>query len=110
MRGSKQVRQMLLNELAVNVLRSCPSLLHSSVLRQSIEQTREHTSGDYYAPYLEEWERLLGSGEVERIALHVLANDEHGRALRVTSPLGFLLTPEQRSDIAVRAARMPTLA
>jgi len=92
-----------MNEAAVDVLRRNPELVGSSILTRSMDSTRQHTSGTHYRPYLDEWDALLHSRDVERIAAAVLADDEHGRALRVTSPLGFLLSDVQRKGVIRRA-------
>ena len=103
MQGTKQMRQLLLSEVAVRVLREQPSLLHGPRLRQIMESTRRHSSGPVYRECLDEWDRLLSSGDIELIALHVLSDDEHGDMMRATSPLAVLLTRDQREDVARRA-------
>jgi hypothetical protein len=51
------------------------------------------------ASYREEWRRLLAARDLAQLARAICANDDHAATLRGMSPLGFVLSAEERQRL-----------
>jgi hypothetical protein len=97
--GSKFDRQLRMQRLAVEVIRQDPSLLSDSRLLKRLGVISAGTNGDMYRRVLAQWVQLIRSGDIEVLSHALLADTESGAYLRTTSPLGVVLTPEQRDAV-----------
>lgn len=101
---SKYDRQMRMQHVAIDVLRSNPSLLSDPRLRTRLNVISENTQGELYHRCLGIWQQLLGGGDVDRLSQVVLSDTEQGGYMRTTSPLGVLLNDEQRRSVVYGSA------
>jgi hypothetical protein len=88
------------HRLAVPRLQSEPGLVQRAL--QTLDRWREQRGLDARDVYGQEWRELL-SGDLGRLEQAVCAEDAHAATLRGTSPLGFVLSPQERTA-ARRAA------
>lgn len=100
---SKYQRQMRMQQTVVGVLRRDPSLLSDTRLLERLDTIADQTFGQPYGRCINQWKTLLRNGDVDEVSRVVLQDTEFGGYMRTVSPLGVLLTPEQRRA-AVRAA------
>lgn len=98
MTGSKYERQMRMQQTAVDVLRRNPSLLSDPRLVSQLDTIAAQICGEPYGRCISLWRELLREGNVDILSSKVLADTEMGGYLRTVSPLGVLLTAEQRRD------------
>lgn len=103
MRGSKYERQLMTHVEVLEMLRTQPALLDSPILRTRLEQKRGHASG-LYVSCLDLWGRLLEARDLDGIEHNALGSDDHAGMMRAVSPLGCLLSDEQRVHINHRLA------
>jgi hypothetical protein len=91
-------RSLALHEEAVRVLREHPE--KAAVALEVL--TRWQSAGDVHTmPLWNEWRRII-EGALWEIAVE---DSDRGQQLRQASPLGFVLTPEQRNAISARFRR-----
>jgi hypothetical protein len=88
------------HRLAVPRLQTEPGLVQRAL--QTLDRWREQRGLDTRDTYGQEWRELL-TGDLVRMEQTVCAQGAHAATLRGTSPLGFVLTPQERSA-ARRAA------
>lgn len=103
MRGAKSLRQSMTHEIALDLLRSDPSLLESTLVRKRLEQKRAHAGGDLYEQCLDIWETLVSSSDVAGIEHYATGSDGLAEMMRAVSPLGCLLSEVQRLHVIERA-------
>ncbi|WP_133055045.1 hypothetical protein [Mycolicibacterium fallax] len=96
---NKYQRQMRMQQTAVGVLRRDPSLLNDPRLLDRLDTISEHTFGEPYRQCIERWRSLLQRGDLDTLSHMVLEDSEYGGYLRTVSPLGMLLTGEQRRAV-----------
>jgi hypothetical protein len=97
---SKYERQMRMQQAAIDVLRRDPSLLSDERLVSRLGTIAGQTFGEPYGRCVELWGNLLRRGDVSGLSHVVLEDTEMGGYMRTVSPLGVLLTPEQRRAVA----------
>ena len=97
--SNKYDRQMRMQRMAVDVIRRDPSLLSDPRLLVRLNDISENTDGEFYRRILNTWSRLLRGRDVDAVSRVVLADTDAGGYMRTTSPLGVLLTPEQRRAV-----------
>jgi hypothetical protein len=97
--GYRYDRQLQMQRVAVDVMRCDPSLLSDPRLLTRLGVISENVHGELYRRVVDTWSRLLRSGDVDEVSRVVLADTESGAYMRTTSPLGVLLTPEQRRAV-----------
>ncbi|MCB0928015.1 MAG: hypothetical protein KDB70_08875 [Mycobacterium sp.] len=102
---TKYDRQRRKQQAAVSVLCRDPSLLGDGRLRGRLQVIAGQVAGQAYRDSISRWSELLSSGDVGAVSRAVLDDTATGAYLRNTSPLGVLLTPQERED-AIRG-RMP---
>lgn len=81
------------HERAVARLRADSDLLEKA--RETLNRWREQRGVTASDPYFEQWRALLDQGP-EAVERGVCADTDAAAALRSVSPLGFVLTPEER--------------
>lgn len=96
---NKYQRQMRMQQTAVGVLRRDPSLLSDTRLRDRLNIIGGQTFGQPYGRCIDLWEILLRNGDVDEVSRVVLQDTEFGGYMRTVSPLGALLTSEQRRAV-----------
>lgn len=96
---NKYQRQMRMQQMAVDVLRRDPSLLSDTRLRDRLDAIAGQTFGQPYGRCIDLWETLLRNGDVGDVSRVVLQDTEFGGYMRTVSPLGVLITPEQRHAV-----------
>jgi hypothetical protein len=91
------------HRLAMTRLREDPRRVAD--VRAQLARWRERRGRTATDAYFNEWERLLDRplDEVERT---VCADDEHAALLRSVSPIGVLISQEERAEL-LRAQRDP---
>jgi hypothetical protein len=89
------------HRLAMTRLREDPRRIEE--VRSVLQRWRNQRGQTRSDPYFDEWERLLRLplDEFERV---ICADDEHAVALRSTSPIAPLITPQEREQM-LRDAR-----
>lgn len=92
-------RQMQMQQVAVGVLRRDPSLLSDTRLLGRLGTIAGQTFGQPYGRCIDQWKTLLRNGDVDELSRVVLQDTEFGGYMRTVSPLGVLITPEQRRAI-----------
>lgn len=96
---NKYQRQMRMQQTAVDVLRRDPSLLSDTRLLDRLDTIAGQTFGQPYGRCITLWETLLRDGDVDEVSRVVLQDTEFGGYMRTVSPLGVLVTPEQRRAV-----------
>ena len=92
------LRSLALHQEAVRVLREHPE----KAARALEVLTRWQAGGDVHTtPLWEEWRRII-EGELWDLAVQ---DSDRGQQLRQASPLGFVLTEDQRNTVAQRFRR-----
>lgn len=104
MQGTKYKRQLMTHVEVLGMLRTQPDLLDSPLLWTRLKQKRGHASG-LYVSCLDLWERLLEARDLDDLERNALGSDDHAGMMRAVSPLGCLLSDEQRVDINHRVAQ-----
>ncbi len=84
------------HRLAVSRLREKPSRIEGAVA--VLRRWREQAGPTRSDPYWDEWEKLLQAG-VDAVELAVCRDDDHGATLRSMSPLGSLISQEERMQM-----------
>ena len=92
-------RQMRMQQTAVDALRRTPSLLSDTRLRDRLDTIAGQTFGQPYERSVDLWKTLLRNGDVDEVSRVVLQDTEFGGYMRTVSPLGVLITPEQRRAV-----------
>ncbi len=64
----------------------------------TLQRWQDQRGGTASDAYLEEW-RVLLTGEISALKNRVCANNDSAATLRNVSPLGFLLSPAERSAL-----------
>ncbi len=81
---------------AVARLREQPLLLQQAL--QTLDRWESQEAAKVSQTYRDEWRRLIHSG-VSAIEKQVCNDSEHATTLRSVSPLGFVLSAEERIQI-----------
>lgn len=97
---NKYPRQMRMQQTAVGALRRDPSLISDTRIRDRLDTIAGQTFGQPYSRCIDLWKTLLRNGDVDEVSRVVLQDSEFGGYLRTVSPLGVLITPEQRRAVA----------
>lgn len=94
------LRSLALHQEAVRILK-----LHPEKARKVLELlTRWEATGDTHTkPLWAEWRRII-EGELWHLAVE---ESDRGQQLRQASPLGFVLSEDQRTAIFARFRRIP---
>jgi hypothetical protein len=88
------------HRLVIKKLREDPRRIDG--LQATITRWRAQGALTHSEPYMHEWERLLQlpPDELERL---ICADNDHATVLRSVSPIGSLLTPEERDRLRFEA-------
>lgn len=102
MNRQTQIEAFLLaaHRLALSRLRETPSRIEEA--RGLLSRWRVQDGKTRSDPYWDEWEHLLES-DVDALECVVCAVGDHPTALRSVSPLGVLLTQEERASLLEQA-------
>lgn len=85
--------------------------IDSPAIRARLATTREQWAHPMYGRYIDLWEQLIDTGDLDEITRIVLADDERGEEMRRLSPFTVYLTEEARLlSIRLTSALMGTPA
>jgi hypothetical protein len=84
------------HRLAFVRLRENPQRVND--LLATISRGRAQGSLTHSEPYMKEWERLL-SMPLDEMERSLCPEDDHATVLRTVSPIGLLITPEERERL-----------
>jgi hypothetical protein len=82
--------------LVMKKLREDPRRI--DVLQATITRWRAQGALTHSEPYMHEWERLLQQ-PLDELEPMICADNDHATVLRSVSPIGSLLTPEERDSL-----------
>lgn len=99
MTASRYLRQRRLQQVAIDALRRDPSLIGDPRIAQRLDAITDHVFGEPYVQCVETWRTLLDSGDIDAVTRTVLADTDLGGYMRAVSPLGVLITDEQRRAV-----------
>ena len=104
MNRQAQIEEFLLaaHRLALARLRETPARIEEA--KGLLLRWRALDGATRSDPYWDEWERLLNGGS-EALESVVCAAGDHPTALRSVSPLGILLTQQERASLLTQARR-----
>lgn len=96
----KVARQKLMQAAVLNKIDREHLALDTDPIRRSLRTVREHVSrSPYFTEMLDRWEQIVRDNEVEAFRRIVAADDETGNGMRNLSPLGVLLTEDERLQV-----------
>ena len=96
----KVARQKLMQTAVLNKIDREHLSLDTDPVRRSLRTVREHVSrSPYFTTLLDRWEQIVRDNDVEAFRLIVAADDETGNEMRNLSPLGVLLTEDERLQV-----------
>ena len=84
-----------------------------AVLERARRNLHRWTEGDAFGPgelaSLEEWQRILGEADVDRLVEIITDTSDEGQRLRSSSPFVGVLSPEERLEILAACEQRATV-
>lgn len=96
----KVARQKLMQIAVLNKIDREHLSLDTDPVRRSLQTVRENVSrSPYFTEMLDRWDQIVRDNDVEALRRIVEADDETGNEMRNLSPLGVLLTEDERLQV-----------
>lgn len=96
----KVVRQKMLQAAILAKIDRENLRIDTDRVRESLRVIRENVSrGPLMVSYLERWERIVDDNDIDAFRAVVARDDETGNDMRNLSPLGVLLTDDERLQV-----------
>lgn len=96
----KVTRQKLMQTAVLDKINREHLSVDTDEVHRSLQTIRRHVSrGPLMQRYLDRWERIIRDNDLDDIRRIVDADDETGNEMRNLSPLGVLLTEDERLQV-----------